>query len=70
MRQPDLFGAGRAQTFGRQGDLFQGQNLDSALRCCECGEYLVRTDSGYLACPEGHGKLLCEEQEPCGSWFE
>jgi hypothetical protein len=27
------------------------------LRCATCGAYLRRTESGYLACPNGHGKL-------------
>jgi hypothetical protein len=41
------------------------------LRCEACGHYLVRTPSGYLACPKGHGKLQQEEApEPCGSWFD
>jgi hypothetical protein len=33
----------------------------------------VRTPSGWLACPKGHGKLMCEEEpgeEGYGTWFE
>jgi hypothetical protein len=48
-----------------------------ALRCETCAEQLVPTPSGYLACPQGHGKLLpaaqncaAAEAEPCGSWFD
>jgi hypothetical protein len=34
-------------------------------RCRECGHYLQRTRSGYLACPLGHGKLIREfETDP------
>ena len=43
-----------------------------ALRCEECGEYMVSTESGYLACPRGHGKLALDAppaEEPDGSWF-
>ena len=46
-----------------------------ALRCQECGKQLVKTASGFLACPNGHGKLIREEREempevePWGSWF-
>jgi hypothetical protein len=48
--------------------------------CGECGRLLVRTGSGYRACPRGHGKLipdqlrtpaqLLDPPEPGGSWFE
>jgi hypothetical protein len=31
-----------------------------APRCEDCGHFLVRTESGYLACPLGHGKLIRE----------
>jgi hypothetical protein len=49
-----------------------------SLRCGECGHYLTRTPSGYLACPLGHGKLIREtdsdpqpegDDERWGSWF-
>jgi hypothetical protein len=48
------------------------------LRCEECGEYLIRTESGYLSCPMGHGKLVEEQpadvppgtEEACGLWIE
>jgi len=32
-----------------------------ALRCEECGEQLVGTESGFLACPRWHGKLVRDE---------
>ncbi len=44
-----------------------------ALRCDECGRQLVNTESGYLACPMGHGRLavdVMEDAEPCGSLFD
>jgi hypothetical protein len=32
---------------------------------------VVRTPGNWLACPNGHGKLIPEQQEEsCGSWFE
>jgi hypothetical protein len=48
-----------------------------SLRCGECGHYLTRTPSGFLACPLGHGKLILEtpdnpqpegDHERWGSW--
>ena len=44
-----------------QRELFTGP-IVSESKCCECGENLVETPSGYLCCPQGHGKLLTEEQ--------
>jgi hypothetical protein len=49
-----------------------------ALRCTECGQQLVPTPSGYLACPQGHGKLIAQEPtteppgtvESSGLWFD
>jgi hypothetical protein len=49
-----------------------------SLPCEECGHYLARTPSGFLACPLGHGKLIREtdrdpqpegDHERWGSWF-
>ena len=49
--------------------------------CCECGHPLARTASGFLACPNGHGRLTDDSDDPrdyqqpdddrdrCGSWF-
>src|SRR5262245_1873555 len=31
--------------------------------CDQCGEFLERTPSNYLACPRGHGKLLNEASD-------
>lgn len=31
--------------------------LDLTLKCDECGELLLRLDSGFV-CPEGHGRIL------------
>lgn len=33
-------------------------------RCGECGKPLHRTESGYLACPDGHGKLVVDMTDP------
>jgi len=63
-----------ADTSTHQGGMFYLDGPEeSSLACSVCGEYLVRTQSGYLCCPRGHGKLLAEElpgDEPCGSWFD
>jgi hypothetical protein len=47
-----------------------------SLQCEECGHYLTRTPSGFLACPLGHGKLIRETpddpqpaDESSGLWF-
>jgi hypothetical protein len=36
-----------------------GANLFT-LRCETCNRYLVLTESGYWACPNGHGKLVID----------
>ena len=60
-RQPDLFSPCLAHVSSRQGRLFDANGPPlSALSCVTCGQPLVRTPSGYLACPRGHGKLLTE----------
>ena len=63
-----------AQEQSHQRELFPiGQVDRSDLACCECGEYLVRTPSGWLTCPRGHGRLTPEEEldeESYGTWFE
>jgi hypothetical protein len=47
------------------------------LRCQKCGRYLVQTEGGFLACPNGHGRLQLdqgtiaapvEEPDPCDLW--
>jgi hypothetical protein len=47
------------------------------LRCRECGHYLARTPSGFLACPLGHGRLVREtdddpqpQDETSGLWVQ
>lgn len=56
--QRDLFCPMLAQTHGRQGDFFENAgDLSSCLHCEQCGDYLVRTEGGFLCCPNGHGKL-------------
>jgi hypothetical protein len=72
-RQPDLFRPMCAEVSAHQRDLFDNDGpADSALHCEECGEYLTHTPSGYVACPNGHGKLLADatDDDRCGSWFE
>jgi hypothetical protein len=46
-----------------------------SLKCVECGEYLIQTESGYLCCPKGHGRLRIDAEadipgENSGSWFD
>jgi hypothetical protein len=59
-----------ARSHQRQGDLFDegaATDADSNLRCTVCQSFLVRTASGYLCCPRGHGKLLTkavDDSEP------
>jgi hypothetical protein len=72
--QGDLFHRMCAHVQARQGDLFApGEDERSDVPCGECGEFLVRTPSGWFACPRGHGKLTCEEEpgeQSYGTWFE
>ena len=72
--QRDLFWPMCGRQYGRQAALFAaGWDEVSDLACGECGASLVRTPSGWLACPRGHGKLTCEEEqgeESYGTWFE
>ena len=57
--QPDLFASCLAEPQGGQLALFDFTGPpESSRTCAECGEQLVRTPSGYLCCPKGHGKLL------------
>lgn len=44
-----------------------------AQRCDQCQRQLLPTESGYLACPVGHGRLIRDEAtvphfEPSGLW--
>jgi hypothetical protein len=72
--QRDLFWPMCGRQHSHQRELFAaGWDEVSDLACGECGEHLVRTPSGWLACPRGHGKLTCEEkpgEESYGTWFE
>lgn len=71
----DLF-SGLEDTETNQRNLFDTGHGEQSrtLSCSVCGRSLVRTESGYFACPYGHGKLLSEEQpgpaEESGSWFD
>ena len=69
--QRDLFSPMLARSFHLQGELFNqpAADADSDRRCHECQSFLVRTASGFLCCPRGHGKLIEEAtssaNEPC-----
>ena len=52
--------------FAAQKSMFDDGPELSALSCGECGRPLERTPSGFLACPNGHGKLVTETQESAG----
>lgn len=74
-KQPDLFAKMFARVRSRQLRLFDPEAVeagDSDLACVECGRLLVRTESGYLCCPAGHGRLLVEvdDRDRNGSWFD
>lgn len=77
-RQPDLFRPMCATHHTRQPELFDVDGpAESDLACQACGEYLVHTQSGYLCCPRGCGKLIestvpgdTPGQEQSGSWFD
>ena len=62
-RQPHLYDDATATVTSRQATLFDPNDVaagDSALTCCTCGRPMVRTESGFLCCPAGHGKLIGE----------
>jgi hypothetical protein len=56
----------------RQGQLFETDGPPAVSATCrECGEFMERTPSGFLACPRGHGKLFIETSgEPVDDWPE
>jgi hypothetical protein len=71
MRQPDLFLPMCARAIALQAELFETSGPAAvAFQCPECGHYLERTPSGFLACPLGHGRLirLPGEPEPADDW--
>ncbi len=71
-RQPDLFG-GFAKHSAKQNSLFDTGGKVSSLSCAECGEPMEHTPSGYLCCPNGHGKLreaVAQDNDASGSWFD
>ena len=73
--QHDLFRPMCGRQYHRQAELFDEANAaDSDLGCEVCGDFLVRTESGFLSCPNGHGKLLIEavedDDERFGRWFD
>jgi hypothetical protein len=58
-----LYDSATATVRSRQATLFDPNAVeagDSALTCCTCGRQMVRTESGYLCCPVGHGRLIDE----------
>ena len=54
--QPTFWG--HANTSARQGVIWDEGPHESGLSCAVCGEPLVATQSGFLSCPNGHGKLF------------
>lgn len=44
----------------------QGPDLFTP-RCETCNRPMIRTESGFLACPMGHGKLHVETCDNCGT---
>ena len=70
-RQGDLFHPMCATHHARQGQLFDTRGPAAvAVRCPECGHWLERTPSGFLACPRGHGRLvrLPGDPQPADDW--
>lgn len=69
-RQPHLFDDCTATITTTQPGLFNPNAVeagDSASTCRNCGRPMLRTESGFLCCPVGHGKLIDErgnEPEP------
>jgi hypothetical protein len=58
-----LYDNATATITSRQATLFDPNDVsagDSPLTCCTCGRPMVRTDSGFLCCTAGHGKLIDE----------
>lgn len=73
--QPHLWDDSTATITSTQAKLFDPNDVaagDTDLSCSECGRLLVRTGSGYLVCPLGHGRLLEElgDAERSSAWFE
>jgi hypothetical protein len=65
-----LYDAATATVTSRQATLFDPNDVaagDSPLKCCTCHRPMVRTDSGYLCCPAGHGRLIDERATDRGS---
>jgi hypothetical protein len=63
-RQSGLFGGPCAEVRSRQLELIEldGHGRESDLSCDQCGAAMVETASGYLCCPNGHGKLNLDGQ--------
>jgi hypothetical protein len=61
--QPRLWG--HADTRSVQRSLFDQGGRVSELSCCSCSAPLEHTPGGYLACPNGCGRLL-EAQTDAG----
>jgi hypothetical protein len=78
MRQGDLFLPLCARHVARQARLFDPMGPAAvAFQCPECGHWLERTPSGWLAYPLGHGRLMRQEpadpqpedDEPWARWI-
>lgn len=73
-RQGNLFNS-FGRSYAKQGGLFDSGPRVSALSCGECGAPMEETPSGFICCPNGHGKLSVEapevhDTEANGSWFD
>jgi len=61
--QRDLFRPMCGRTRTKQQELFAaGHQEISNVYCGECGRAMIRTPSGWIACPSGHGKLREESK--------
>jgi hypothetical protein len=70
--QRDLFLPMCGRSLAKQGQLFDTDGPTAVNDTCrECGEFMERTPSGFLACTRGHGKLLSETSgESADGWPE
>lgn len=64
-KQLHLYDASTATVRSKQLTLWSEDDYQyTGLSCATCGRRMVRTPSGYVACPAGHGRLLAETDCP------
>jgi hypothetical protein len=68
-RQPNLFDPMCATVRTQQPKLWADGPRESSLTC-ECGEPLLATQSGFLCCPLGHGRLFEAANDPKNWQFD